>query len=199
MYCKVCGKELPEGSARCNECGTPVDGSNISDTNTDSYYQEAGPASRSTGSRFDTGDGYYQDNRDRYRNDQYNNYSQENAIYEHQSGARKGFAIASMVLGIIGLVGTCCSLMTYGGLNILLGVLGLVFGILGLKSQGKGMAIAGIVMAALNIVIGILLIVLILLSMRTFGSMSPEEYEEFFREVEQMYELDFFHLRRLLP
>ncbi len=185
MYCKVCGKELPDGSTQCSECGTPVDGNG---------YQEVHRDSQGTGSRFDTGDGYYQDNRD-----QYGGYYQQEPVYEHQSGARRGFAIASMVLGIIGLVGVCCSMMTYGGLSLILGVLGLIFGILGLKSQGKGMAIAGIIMACLNIVIGILLIVLILLSLRTFGTMTPEEYEMFFQELESAYGLELFHLRRLLP
>ncbi len=181
MYCKVCGKELPNKSTHCSECGTPVDGSG---------YQEMDQASQ--GGSFDTGSDYYQDNRS-----QYGGYYQQEPVYERQSGARKGFAIASMVLGIIGLVGVCCSMMTYGAMSLILGVLGLIFGILGLKSQGKGMAIAGIVMACLNIVIGILLLALMLIGLRTIGSMSPEEYESFFQEIELTYGLNLFRLRRL--
>lgn len=169
MYCKVCGKELPRGSSRCSECGAPVDG--------EGYPGENEPLQDSG---FDTGNGYYQDNRARYQDSPY----PQEPLYERQSGARKGFAIASMVLGIIGLVGTCCSLMAYGTLSILLGILGLIFGILGLKSEGKGMAIAGIIMAALNIVIGLLLLALMLIGLSTIGSMSPEEYDAFFRELE---------------
>ena len=191
MYCKVCGKKLPDGAARCDECGTPVDGQ------ADGGYQEvnrdASGQSDSYGADSGSGSGYYQDNRGRYQNDYY-----QEPVYEQQSGARKGFAIASLVLGIIGLVGACCSLMTYGVLNILLGVLSLIFGILGLKSQGRGMAIAGIVMACLNILIGILIAVLMIISLRMFGDMSPEQYEDLIEQLETAYGgLDIVRLRKL--
>ncbi len=171
MYCKVCGKKLPDDAVRCDECGTPVDGASAED----SYSQNQ------------TNGGFYQDNRNQYS--EYSEYSQE-PVYERQSGARRGFAITSLVLGIVGLVGICCSFMTWGVLSILLGIAGLIFGILGLKSQSRGMAIAGIVMAVLNLIIGILLIVVIFVAFGEYASMSPDELENFWNQMEYYYQLD---------
>ena len=100
------------------------------------------------------------------------------------------------MLGIVGLILTCCSLFTYGALSILFGIMGLIFGILGLKSQGKGMAIAGIVMACLNLVIGILLLVMMFVSTNMINSMSPDEYADFIRELEDFYGADMIWIRR---
>lgn len=175
MYCKVCGKKLPDDAVRCDECGTPVDGAPGGDSYSDPSFSQQGNG------------GFYQDNRDRYSD--YSSYDKE-PVYERQSGARKGFAITSLVLGIVGLLGTCCSFMTWGVLSIILGVAGLIFGILGLKSQGKGMAIAGIVMAVLNVIIGILLMVLLLVVMGRVSAMSPQEIEDFLDQMEFYYEID---------
>ena len=75
-------------------------------------------------------------------------------------------------------------------LSILLGIAGLIFGILGLKSQSRGMAIAGIVMAVLNLIIGILLIVVIFVAFGEYASMSPDELENFWNQMEYYYQLD---------
>ena len=66
-----------------------------------------------------------------------------------------GFAIASLVLGIISLVLSCTMI------NIITAILALVFGIIHMvKYQSrKGMAIAGIVLGIISIVITIILIV----------------------------------------
>ena len=60
--------------------------------------------------------GFYQDNRDRYSD--YSSYDKE-PVYERQSGARKGFAITSLVLGIVGLLGTCWLLYDLGACSAL--------------------------------------------------------------------------------
>lgn len=196
MYCKVCGKELPDGAARCDECGTPVDGA-YSNAGTDSYpngnnsdgtSNNASNNTYSYGNTSQSGDnGYYQDNRSQYQYQQ--DYSNLNGqpVYEHQSGARKGFAITSLVLGILGLVGSCCSMVTFGVLNLLLGVVGLIFGILGLKSQGKGMAIAGIIMAALNLIIGVLLLILMVAAFSMTSTMTPDQLEAIYESMEALY------------
>jgi len=180
MYCKVCGKELPNGATRCDECGTPVEetNSNNNSNNTYSYSNNDGQNS---------GNGYYQDNRSQYQYQQ--DYSNLNGqpVYEYQSGARRGFAIASMVMGIVGLIGTCCSMVTFGVLNLLLGVVGLIFGILGLKSQGKGMAIAGIIMAALNLIIGVLLLIIMVAAFSMTSTMTPDQLEAIYESMEALY------------
>lgn len=61
---------------------------------------------------------------------------------------KKGMAIASLVIGIIGL---CFPWIPYAGLLGIVGsIVGLVLGIKGLKTSGKGMAIAGIVLAVVS-------------------------------------------------
>jgi hypothetical protein len=62
-----------------------------------------------------------------------------------------GFAIASLVLGILSLCGSVS--LWCGGI---ISVVGIVLGALGLNSKGKGMAIAGIVLAALGLILTIL-------------------------------------------
>ena len=60
---------------------------------------------------------------------------------------QKGLAIASLVLGIIGLLTSCCG----GGL---LGLIGLVLGIVALTNkQSKGLCIGGIIVSSIAIVI----------------------------------------------
>ena len=89
-------------------------------------------------------------------------------------------------MGIVGLVGTCCSMMTFGVLNLLLGVVGLIFGILGLKSQKKGMAIAGIVMAALNLIIGVLLLIVMVAAFSMTANMTPDQLEAIYESIEAL-------------
>lgn len=74
--------------------------------------------------------------------------SMDNQYYEDapavESG-KKGLAIASLVLGIIGVLGCCC----FGGV---LGIVGLILGIISITKQGKsGMAIAGIILSAISV------------------------------------------------
>lgn len=70
-----------------------------------------------------------------------------------------GLAIASLILGILAVLGSFVPVLNIG--SILLAVIGLILGIVGvatLKKSGKGgkvMAIVGIVLAALAIIIGI--------------------------------------------
>ena len=67
---------------------------------------------------------------------------------------RKGFAIASLVLGIISIPFVC-----WGCIGLICGILGLVFGILGLKSTKRGLAIAGIVTGTIGLFICLIMIV----------------------------------------
>lgn len=58
-----------------------------------------------------------------------------------------GLGIASMVLGIIGIV-----MFWVPFLNLILSAMAVIFGAVGIKTQGKGMAIAGLVM---GLVVGV--------------------------------------------
>jgi len=64
---------------------------------------------------------------------------------------KKGMSIASMVLGIIGLVFWCIPIL--GGP---IGIVGLILGIVGRKKGGRGMATAGIVMSIITIVLAVI-------------------------------------------
>jgi len=185
MYCRVCGKELPDGAVRCDECGTPVEGrcdnsNQTNQTNQNNTYSYGGSDASGENS-------YYQDNRSQYQYQQAYSNGYGQPVYEHQSDGRKGFAIASLVLGIIGLVGSCCSMVTFGVLSLLLGVVGLILGILGLKSQSKGIAIAGIVMAGLNLIIGVLLLILMVASLSMTANITPDELEALYESMEYWY------------
>ena len=62
---------------------------------------------------------------------------------------KKYFAIASLVLGIIAVIGT---FIAADATEYLFGFVGIICGILGIKSEKKNLAIAGIVLSALPFV-----------------------------------------------
>ena len=64
---------------------------------------------------------------------------------------KRGFAIASLVLGILSLCGS--AIFYCGGL---ISVVGIVLGALGINSKGKGMAVAGIILSALGLILAII-------------------------------------------
>ena len=80
----------------------------------------------------------------------------ENIQQQNNNNESKGMAIASMVLGILGLVCWCVPI-----LNLILAVLALIFGIVVMhkKSAGKGMGIAGFVCGILGTLWGIYYII----------------------------------------
>ena len=68
--------------------------------------------------------------------------------------ASQGLGIASLVLGIIGILLTCCC----GLLGLPLPIAAIITGVLSLKTPGKGMGIAGISMGVIAIVLSIILL-----------------------------------------
>jgi hypothetical protein len=77
---------------------------------------------------------------------------------------KKGFAITSLVLGIVSMVMFCISFFT-----VIVGVLGIIFGVLGLKSSGKGMAIAGIITSAVGLLSWVGIIIIWIISFMSQG------------------------------
>ncbi len=84
------------------------------------------------------------------------------AFPENASGGGNGFAIASLVLGILSIV--CCCLpfdsIVMAVLYIALPVLALVFGIISVKKRKNGLAIAGIVTGSVGLFFGLVFFVL---------------------------------------
>lgn len=70
----------------------------------------------------------------------------DNEVNQSAPAEKKGLSIASMVLGIVGLV--CCC---FWYIAIPCSILAIIFGILGKKKGGKGMAIAGLVLGIIAI------------------------------------------------
>ncbi len=77
---------------------------------------------------------------------------------EQQANGGAGLSIASMVLGIVALVLSCC--IYY--ISIPCAVVGIVLAIISLKGQrdGKGMAIAGLVCSIVSLIPAIFVIVM---------------------------------------
>ena len=144
MFCRNCGKELPENTAVCPECGEVLmpgasgAGQNEGGQNTGSTYTYDSQTGNYT---YSTPNQSYQ-------------YGGQNPYEQPQKGG--GAAIAALVCGILGLVTCCCSPI----INLPLSIAALICGILGLKSQNRGMAIAGIVMGSIGIVLGILVAIM---------------------------------------
>lgn len=67
---------------------------------------------------------------------------------------KKGFCIASMVLGIVALVFFCAWYI-----SIPCGILAIIFGILGVKTINKGMAIAGLITGSIGLFISTLIVI----------------------------------------
>ncbi len=68
-------------------------------------------------------------------------------------------AVASLVLGIVGLVFDLVSVGVFGWLGAILGIIGIILGALGRKKtpDKKGMATAGLVLSILALIFGLLL------------------------------------------
>ena len=99
---------------------------------------------------------------------------------------RKGFAVASMVLGIIALV-----LFWIFYLSVPCAILAIIFGILSIKSSRKGMSIAGITTGAIGFVLMVLLYGFIFVF---FGSIDWEQvienYDDRYNDYNYHYNYD---------
>ncbi len=87
----------------------------------------------------------------------------------------KGYAITSMVLGIVSLVVCCLPYITVPA-----ALIGLIFGIVSLKGGygGRGMAIAGIVTSSVAIALGawLLIVMIRMLAEGTYNNPNVMEY-----------------------
>lgn len=112
---------------------------------------------------------------------QYNN-GQQVPPYGYKEPERKGFAIASLVLGILSLVFCCLG----GGV---LGIVGLILGILSLvkKESKMGMAIAGIITSSFGIIYGIAMLIYYVMM---FGYLAENMDDIVASEMEDVYEIE---------
>ena len=89
-----------------------------------------------------------------------------------QNEGSAGMAVASMVLGLLAIILSCCLYPV----AFLLALIGLILGAVAIKKDtpGKGMAIAGLVLSLISIAIAVLFIVLV----ASAGSASIFDYIE---------------------
>lgn len=152
MYCRRCGKQIPDDAAHCPSCGTPTKG------DYDPYhYGEEKPDEEKK----------RQGEQEVYENGHRYTYSNPREYFDpvKSPGApddKRGWAIASLVLGILSVVLCCAPFLT-----IPCGIAGIVTGILGSRSSGQGMAAAGIVLSIVGVVLGIGYVIMSLLVFRT--------------------------------
>lgn len=100
-----------------------------------------------------------------------------------------GFAIASMVIGILSLVLCCCS--EYIGL--VLGILAIIFAVIAKKQSPSGMATAGLVcgiialvLSAVSIILGLLAASVLKDVIPNFAGMDYEEMMEYYSDLLDM-------------
>ena len=84
----------------------------------------------------------------------------ENAKKEN----KKGFCIASMVLGIVALVFACVWFI-----SIPCGILAIIFGIIGIKTVNKGMAISGLITGGIGLAISFVIFMALFMYGVTYG------------------------------
>lgn len=97
--------------------------------------------------------------------------------YGTASQDKKGFAIASMVCGIVSIVTCCCEYIA-----IPLSIVAIVLGIISIKKQesGKGMAIAGIACGG-----AALAFIIVCLILYATGAVDTTQWEEMLKKMQE--------------
>lgn len=171
MYCTTCGKELPDGTPVCVECGTalspdglpPSPGKDAESETPDEETTDGVQAAESKDGRRPYMD-YKPHSREQASYGQ--NPYEQNAYWQTPYGeeapadpGRAGLAIASLVLGILAMCSCCLPVVT-----VPLGILAVIFAVLGMRSVNRGLAIAGLVLGIIALVLGTMMLVIFLLS-----------------------------------
>ena len=96
--------------------------------------------------------------------------------------ADHGYAVTSLILGIIGLVTCCC----YGVTAVVLGVIGLILGILSRKhGNNEGISLAGVIISAISLGLGLIFGAIVVVAF--FVAMEDMMYENY-DLFEEMYD-----------
>jgi len=106
-----------------------------------------------------------------------------NDMEENAAPATSGKATASMICGIVSLVGWC----VVGPLIVPVALVGLVLGCMSMKSANKGFAVTGIITSGISLVIGIIIVVF---GVALFAQLEEEgvTFEQIMEEAEQQAE-----------
>ena len=96
-----------------------------------------------------TGTNYYQDNTNQYTGNVYTE-----PVVENNSDSTPGLAIASLVMGILSIVLSCCC-----GSGIIFGIPGLIMSIVAGKQNKSGVGTAGLVCSIIGIVFSCIVLI----------------------------------------
>lgn len=163
MFCNNCGKEIADDSKVCGYCGTPVGGGQETNYHqTQSIYGE--PETMYSGKSGAGSNSNYQNSG--FQNAQGTTYQSgefQNNGYgtpQNMDGGATGMGIASMILGIVALLISCC--INKWWLTIIMAACSIVLGVLSIQknTSGKGMAIAGIVCSCVAVCVGLIVVAL---------------------------------------
>ena len=102
-----------------------------------------------------------------------------NDLEDSGAPATSGKATASMICGIVSLLGSCA----VGPLVLPVAIVGLVLGLMSMKSANKGFAVTGIITSA----IALLLAILVIVGLFFFASEMKEQgvtFEQLMEEAE---------------
>lgn len=167
-YCSQCGSANPSTFKFCSNCGAKLELSQepVSEQPEQPVYERADAEIVSEGRIPLTQDelninygteekGDYSSGSFSTPNTQYYSSNGNNFETTTISNGNSGFAIASMVCGIISII--CCCFTWF---SLVLGIAAVVLGIIALsnKYDGKGMAIAGIVTGGIGIFIWLIVL-----------------------------------------
>ena len=173
MYCKNCGKPIFEGAVFCPHCGVSLA------TNT---RPEPVPIVLPQGDAEDKSQGSFWSHSDVSSAGAFTPpppppppmppYIPDSNI--KQENGKEGFAIASLVLGILGVFSSSFGLAS---------VLAIIFGALGRKSKKQGLAKAGLILGIIGLVFAVLSVVAIIVRFFTGSFLSGSGFfEEFLNE-----------------
>lgn len=165
MFCKNCGTQLKDGSAFCHSCGTAVTAPKTQATEVENPASAVNSAEETLAQvTFDAPEvNATESTQPIYQMPQYT------VPVDEPQDNKKGFSIASLILGIVSFLPCCC-------VNFITAILAVVFGIIGIKSSNKTLSIVGIILAAVAFILYIIVIVLYMFILET----NTEDFTYFF-------------------
>ena len=150
MFCQNCGSQIPDGAKFCEICGAPAPGAaEVAQEAVETVETVETPVeevAQEVPSYTEPAANTYQQTYDNP------SYTQPD-YYAQQGGGKKGFAIASMICGIVSLV--CCCLgwgiLAVAVAAVVLGIIAIVKGF-----DGKTLAIVGLITGGIGLIMAII-------------------------------------------
>ena len=143
MFCQNCGSQIEDGTKFCENCGAPVEAA--SEPVKEAPVAEPEPVAVEQSVEYSAPETDY--------SQAYNATDYTQADYA-PTGGKKGFAIASMICGILALL-CCCS----GFGDFALAIAAIVLGIIALVKafDGRGMALTGVITGAVGLILALIM------------------------------------------